>query len=169
MMASTPVTCWATATPQTTTSMRPTRRFGRKMPRQPSRHSDAHPPRLEIALPAGLGAKLAPAAAAAGATGGARAGPSYFYSCMRCNAGGAVGCLDPRRRYDAPHLERARQGAAPCLYYDPAPMAAICAMHPDAERNFEFHWWCHDVERHVVSSAVRFAWQKPRPGAALPR
>ena len=80
----------------------------------------------------------------------AAANRSYFYSCMRCNVGEAAGCLDPGRAYGVPQLERARKSGVPCLYYDPVPMAAICAMHPDAERNFEFHWWCHQVERYVV-------------------
>ena len=117
--------------------------------------ADAHPPRLDIALPASLGTRLAGAGAAAGAdaaaaTVTAAANRSYFYSCMRCNVGEAAGCLDPGRAYGVPQLERARKSGVPCLYYDPVPMAAICAMHPDAERNFEFHWWCHQVERYVV-------------------
>jgi len=29
-------------------------------------------------------------------------------------------------------------------------MAAICSMHADAERNFEFRWWCAEVERYVT-------------------
>tara|TARA_B110001452_G_scaffold152824_1_gene127166 strand:+ start:2388 stop:4148 length:1761 start_codon:yes stop_codon:yes gene_type:complete len=132
------------------------------------RPADSHPPRLDIALPATLGSRLAPDAMGSSAGEPPTAQQqqqqqhSYFYSCMRCNVGTAVGCLDPRHTYDTPQLEASRKGKAPCLYYDPAPMAALCAMHEDAERNFEFYWWCHGVERHVVRSAVHFAWQRKK-------
>ena len=42
----------------------------------------------------------------------------------------------------------------PCLYYELAAMAAICAMHGDAERNFEFWWWCDGVEHLVLKQGV---------------
>ena len=68
--------------------------------------------------------------------------------------GEATGCLDPARQYSTPQLERARKSGVPCLYYDRAPMAAICSMHSDAERNFEFRWWCHEVEQYVTGIAA---------------
>ena len=95
--------------------------------------ADAHPPRLDIALPLALGSRLA--AAAIEPTQG-QANHSYFYSCINCISGGeATGCLDRGRQYNTPQLERARKSRTPCLYYDRAPMAAICSTNPNPNPN----------------------------------
>lgn len=125
-------------------------------------------PRLEIRLPRGLGAGLVPPNVSS-------AGPGGLYSCMGCNLGEAVGCYPPAGSGAAggaaaggaaggarKKVMRQREGAPrrwtavrePCLYYELAPMAAVCAMHADAERNFEFWWWCDGVEHLVLKPGV---------------
>ena len=120
------------------------------------------PLKLEISLPPGLGQSLARDAAARNTSASAalqsaadakarsrtdgkdveRRG-SRLYSCVGCDQGKHFGLL-PSGCF-----------TGRCLQYDdPAAIAAVCAMLPDAERRWEFRWWCSALEPVIAAARV---------------